>query len=527
MTIDPNNLSATASLTFDDEFTSLSLWNGNTGTWATDFWYDALDSLGNTLEGNGEQEWYINSNNAATSSVKPWTVSNGVLSLTAAKASPAISALIGGYQYTSGEINSYHSFSQTYGYFEMRAELPAGQGFWPAFWLLPEDGSWPPELDIMEVLGNDPTTLYTTVHSNVGGVHTSHGVGTTVANTSTGYHTYAVDWEPDYITWYFDGKQTYKVATPADMNKPMYIEANLAVGGYWPGDADSTTPFPAQMKIDYIRAYSSLQQGVTLTADNTAGELLTGTPYNDTFHAGNSSVVMSGDLGSDRFVFDVSPKKAGHITDFTTGSDKLDISALLDNAGYHGGHPFADGYLKFTLTKGGTTKLYFDKDGGTGPAALKLVTTTDHVNLSHADLTWRSSSTTGVTLQANDTAGQLLTGGTGNDTLHAGHDSVVMTGGAGADSFVFDDTPWNAGHITDFTPGTDKLDVSALLNEAGYHGSQPFADGILQLAPDGSGGTILSFDSDGPGSANPWPITLTTLDHVAPSDLHLDTDFLI
>src|SRR6202030_3710079 len=110
--------------------------------------------------------------------------------LTAAPADPSIQPFINNYQYTSGEINTYHSFSQLYGYFEMRAELPAGQGYWPAFWLLPANGSWPPEIDAMEVLGNDPTTLYTTVHTNSTGTHTSSGIGTIVANTSTGFHTY-------------------------------------------------------------------------------------------------------------------------------------------------------------------------------------------------------------------------------------------------------------------------------------------------------------------------------------------------
>src|SRR5262249_36874529 len=153
-------------------------------------------SNGVTLTGNNEQEWYINANYAPTASIKPWTVSNGVLTLTANPAPASIQPLINNYKYTSGMITTWHSFSQTYGYFEMRADLPAGQGLWPAFWLLPEDGSWPPELDIMEVLGNDPTKLYTTVHTNQTGSHTMSSLGTTVANMSTGYHTYGVDWEP-------------------------------------------------------------------------------------------------------------------------------------------------------------------------------------------------------------------------------------------------------------------------------------------------------------------------------------------
>jgi beta-glucanase (GH16 family) len=249
VTIDPNNLASTATLTFDDEFSSLNLWNGTSGTWDTE--YSFAGASGGSL--NDEQEWYINSNYAPTSSVKPWTVSNGILSLTAAPAPASIQPYISNYQYTSGLITTQHSFSQLYGYFEMRAEVPAGQGFWPTFWLMPTDGSWPPEIDIMEMLGKDPTTLYTTAHT--GPTNTSIGKATTVSNMSTAFHTYAVDWESDYITWYVDGQQVFQTATPSDMHKPMYLVANLGIGGSWPGPPNASTPFPAEFRIDYIRAY--------------------------------------------------------------------------------------------------------------------------------------------------------------------------------------------------------------------------------------------------------------------------------
>ena len=150
----------------------------------------------------------------------------------------------------------------------MRSELPSGQGIWPAFWLLDANGQWPPELDVMEMLGNNPSTYYTTVHSNtLSGGYVSQGDN--VVNTSTGYHTYGVDWEPDFITFYFDGQKVYQTATPADMNQPMYMIANLAVGGYWPGMVNSTTPLPAQMNIDFIRAYSSLPSWIADGSDPT------------------------------------------------------------------------------------------------------------------------------------------------------------------------------------------------------------------------------------------------------------------
>src|SRR6185437_6791945 len=94
--------------------------------------------------------------------------------------------------------------------------------------------------------------LVTTSHSAYAGMES---LWTNVPNMTTGYHTYGVDWEPDYITWYFDGNPVYQIATPADMNSPMYIIANLAVGGNWPGPADGYSS--AQFDIDYIRAYAS------------------------------------------------------------------------------------------------------------------------------------------------------------------------------------------------------------------------------------------------------------------------------
>lgn len=254
---DQSHAASGATLTFDDEFNTLNLWNGTSGTWDTNYWYNPLHGRGGSLSTNGEQEWYINSNDPKTASVKPWRVSNGVLTITGAPAAGAIQPLIDNYQYTSGELNSYHSFSQLYGYFEIRAKLPAGQGLWPAFWLLPENGSWPPEIDIFEVLGNSPTTLYTSAHIEVDGREVNYGPATTVPDTSKAFHTYAVDWEPTTITWYFDDKQVFKMATPQSMDVPMYMTTNLAVGGSWPGDVNGTTPFPANMQVRWIRVYSS------------------------------------------------------------------------------------------------------------------------------------------------------------------------------------------------------------------------------------------------------------------------------
>ncbi|HEY3694278.1 Calx-beta domain-containing protein [Phenylobacterium sp.] len=260
MAIDPNNLAGTASLTFSDEFNNLSLWNGSAGTWYTNYYFGADIA---TFPSNGELQWYINDNTANTSSVNPWTVSSGVLSLTAAKTDPAIKPYINNYDYTSGVLTTQFSYSQTYGYFEISAKLPKGDGLWPAFWLLPSQaGAWRPEIDVMEVLGKDPTSLWQFSHP----ADTSYdrSFNTKVPDMSAGFHRYGVDWEADKITYYFDGQVTGVAPTAPEMNSPMYMILNLAVGGSWGGPPTASTVFPANYQIDYIRAYQA-STGPTFT----------------------------------------------------------------------------------------------------------------------------------------------------------------------------------------------------------------------------------------------------------------------
>lgn len=243
--------SSTFHLSFDDEFNSFtSSPNGSTG-WQTTYYFG-----GRSLPSNGEQEYYSDS----TVGVNPFSVQNGELTITAAPGSNPE-----GLAYNSGLITTEGDFTQTYGYFEIRAEVPAGQGMWPGFWLLPADKSWPPEIDVLEAFGATNANGEggaNQVHVNaishaLTDTGNSSGGGEWVTipdNIYTGYHTYGVDWEHDYITFYIDGTEVYQVATPSDMNKPMYMLANVAVGGPWVGNA---TGEAGQMKIDYIRAYSS------------------------------------------------------------------------------------------------------------------------------------------------------------------------------------------------------------------------------------------------------------------------------
>jgi beta-glucanase (GH16 family) len=239
------------SMTFADHFDRLSL-SDDGGTWDTRHWW--APEKGATLTENGEKQWYINPSYDPTAMVDPFSVDDGVLTITAQKTPEAIRPVIDGYEYTSGMLTTHSSFAQTYGYFEIRADMPDERGTWPAFWLLPADGSWPPELDVVEMRGQDPNTVHVTVHSNETGKRTSISNAVTVDDTG-GFHNYGVLWTPEKIVWYFDDVAVASADTPSDMHDPMYMIVNLAVGGV-AGTPDTGLNDGAELKVDYIRAYA-------------------------------------------------------------------------------------------------------------------------------------------------------------------------------------------------------------------------------------------------------------------------------
>lgn len=178
--------------------------------------------------------------------------------------------------YTSGRINTQGKHSFTYGRIEARLKVPQGQGYLPAFWMMPEDesfyGQWPKcgEIDIMEVLGHDIKTVYGTLH--FGEPHNQQQGTCTLENDNfaESFHEFAVEWEPGEMRFYCDGKNYFTVndwytrrqgfedvTFPAPFDQPFYIILNVAVGGDWPGYPDDTTTFDekAQMLVDYVKVY--------------------------------------------------------------------------------------------------------------------------------------------------------------------------------------------------------------------------------------------------------------------------------
>ena len=175
----------------------------------------------------------------------------------------------------------YHSARMTtggkhdfkFGFIESRIKLPYGQGMWPAFWMLGSNigqVGWPScgEIDIMENIG--PKSWWS---HNQASLHSQHSGGHGTFDLAAGYdlptgtfkdsyHTFQLWWMPDSMSFYIDG-ELYETRTKADygenpypFNDPEFILFNLAVGGGWPGNPDSTTIFPMSMMVDYVRVYS-------------------------------------------------------------------------------------------------------------------------------------------------------------------------------------------------------------------------------------------------------------------------------
>ena len=157
-------------------------------------------------------------------------------------------------------------FSQQYGFFEAEARLPVGKGTWPGFWLYNHDRpAYPakrPEIDIMEAYagGGDgwsdanfhPTAFASTVWVDAGALGGSKTEQT--PDLSAAFHTYGVDWQPNRITFYFDGRPFATVEKP--MTDPLYVVLSMWFGSA-SGTPDASTPTGASnsFQLNYVRAW--------------------------------------------------------------------------------------------------------------------------------------------------------------------------------------------------------------------------------------------------------------------------------
>lgn len=204
--------------------------------------------------GNQELQYYTNN----PENVR---IENGFLLITAKEEA------LDGALYTSARLKTQGIFEQQYGRFEARIRMPYGKGLWPAFWLLGNDcdvNEWPlcGEIDIMEYVGDRPTTVFGSVHGpgySAGQAETKE-YSLLNGRFDTGFHVFGIEWGPNYVNYYVDG-DLYNQITPDDVegdwvfDHPFYIIINMAVGGLLPGSPNEETEFPQTMVIDYVRVY--------------------------------------------------------------------------------------------------------------------------------------------------------------------------------------------------------------------------------------------------------------------------------
>ncbi len=268
----PNIVSGT--LVWSDEFANSGASNAlpDAKTWTYDTGFQCC--------GNNELETYC----AAGSATAPCDPGNpnayidttGILHIAGRNPSGTI--------YTSARLKTQGRLSFMYGRIEARMKLPESQGMWPAFWLLGNNIAtinWPAcgELDVMEHIdGNDPPAdvgatppgydwIAGSVHggtnssNEANGSQTYHPSGFSAAD----WHIYGMIWSKGQVAYYVDDpSNVYTTFTPANFpgtwpfdQGPQFVILNLAIGGSWPGNPDSTTVFPGDMQVDYVRVYTN------------------------------------------------------------------------------------------------------------------------------------------------------------------------------------------------------------------------------------------------------------------------------
>lgn len=249
-------------LVFSDEFNGTEL---DSSKWVTQYLW------GDELVINSEEQHYVDIQNKPDFGFNPFSFDGESVTISSIETPDNLVDKAFGQKYLSGVFTSYDAFKFTYGYVEARAQLPFGKGLWPAFWLLNAyyvDDK--PEIDIMEFIGDNQDVVYHTYHyyDSEGNLRSTHSEPSIGRDFTNGWHTYAVEWLPGTIIFYVDGIEEHRVVDAKVSQQDMYIIANTALGGWWPGSPDSSTQFPVEYKIDYIRAY---QKTGTLQADPTEG----------------------------------------------------------------------------------------------------------------------------------------------------------------------------------------------------------------------------------------------------------------
>ncbi|MDB5441605.1 MAG: hypothetical protein JWM33_4032 [Caulobacteraceae bacterium] len=298
------SLRANRMLAFRDDFNG-DAWDPQSSVWAT------LNKQGGRIHPTSPDSVYsdrgFSAQVGAGAAMDPFSLHDGVLTIRAGKIPTGnlgpVRAALGdkapanltgpdSLRYFSGDLETNATWSQTYGYFEMRAKLPRGEGFWPAFWLTSTRG-WPPEIDMLEAVYHADTKagvnqIHSALHykrvlsgDQATGPELTAAVDTPVAPLGADlyneFHLYAAGWTPQWISIYFDEQLIYRVATPPQLNGPMQLMANLQIGklssngGTWAADFTDDGNLGNALQIDYIAAYLDGQAYPTVQTASPGG----------------------------------------------------------------------------------------------------------------------------------------------------------------------------------------------------------------------------------------------------------------
>lgn len=360
-------------LVFEEDFSAgLNAYDGHTGLWSTRPRRDVLVT-------NGPQSVFLDGAETAPDGtplgLNPFVVEDGALHIRSGPIPPdkkdAVAALLrgarqaqhaGGSNYYTGMISTRQTWGQTYGYFEIVAKAPAGKGRWPAFWLSHAGLGWPPEIDIFEAYGKglaQPTDkddafnlgVYFDAVNAAGEAVNRVDIVNAFAPSADGapqrpkvkkrgggeqyvfsrrinarsygadiyneFWTYAVEWKPDVIIFYF-GKsrdtlvEIYRTPTPDDLRAPMAVIANDQISSKWgwnpvAGLDDLTFAPGNDLTIRSISVFAMIPErtisgdaaGALLTDDDRSSRIIAG-PGADTIVPGGGADMIELGGGSNR-----------------------------------------------------------------------------------------------------------------------------------------------------------------------------------------------------------------------------------
>jgi beta-glucanase (GH16 family) len=232
------------SVEFVDEFDRDEL---DESSWSTCHWWD---DGGCTIASNDELQWYLPGQ---------VDIAEGALRLTAEPR--PVTAGDSEFPYRSGMVSTGPAsdcgppaYAFTYGSVEARFRVPTGGGLWPAIWMLPADCESRPEIDILEVTGDDPGELIMHLHPEDRSLDSlGSRFRSPRGSMAEGWHDIRLEWSAGSLEWYLDDVRVWSVVGSTVPAEPMYLVANLAVGGAYGGDVADDTRFPAVFEIDAIR----------------------------------------------------------------------------------------------------------------------------------------------------------------------------------------------------------------------------------------------------------------------------------